>query len=208
MSLVTSETVVGVFSNADQARSAVEELRQSSFPQDNISMVIRSDGSNQHGEQSEVIKDAEIGAAAGGIGGALLALAAVAVPGIGPVLAMGPILGAVGGAGIGAVTGGLIGALTKVGVPQDRAHMYAESVRRGDAIVTVRSDHTGAERALRIMHEFGALDIDARAAGWASETGKERRHAGDEPDTQWPHDEAHDIGEELVDTAAPPRRVS
>jgi uncharacterized membrane protein len=238
MSPVTSKIVVGVFGDAEQARRAVEELRRAGFHQDSISMLIRSTESERPAESSKVLADAEIGAAAGGIGGVLLGLAAVAVPGVGLVAAMGPILGGLGGAGIGAVAGGLIGSLTKIGVPHEKAQYYAESVRRGDAVVTVRTDPEGAERALRIMDEQGALDIDARAAGWRErgwqghnpgveplsedelrrerefyaarghrvdewkpETERARRLAGDEPGTLWPHAEAYDIGEDLVETA-------
>jgi uncharacterized membrane protein len=245
MSPVTSNTVVGVFNDADQARSAVTELRQAGFPQDSISMVIRSDGSDRQGEPTpDVIEDAEIGAAAGGIGGALFAFAAVAVPGLGPIMAIGPILGALGGASLGAVTGGLVGALTNLGVPEAKARDYAESVRRGDAIVTVRTDPAGVERALRIMNECGALDMGARAAGWREgglvghnpgveplseeelrrereyaaaghrvaewepETDQEKRHAGQEPGTLWPHEDVHDLGQDLVDMAEHPKRVS
>lgn len=85
-------------------------------------MVIRPDASDQHAEHCDVIKDAEISAAAWSIGGTLLSLAAVGVPGAGPVIAMGPILGALGGAGIGAVAGGLIGALTEIRISQAKAH--------------------------------------------------------------------------------------
>jgi len=242
MSPVTSNTVVGVFKDADQARRAVAELRQAGFPQDSISMVMRS---NESGVlEPNVMKDAEIGAAAGGIGGALFAFAAVAVPGLGPIMAIGPILGALGGASLGAVTGGLAGVLTNTGVPQEKAHDYAESIRRGDAIVTVRTDPAELERALRIMNECGALDMEARAAGWRAsgfvghnpgveplsedelrrereyaagghqvaewkpENEKEKRHAGEEPGTVWPHEDVHDLGEDLVDVAAPPKRVS
>jgi uncharacterized membrane protein len=195
----TSKTVVGVFSNAEQAKNAIAELEQAGFPQSGISMVVRSD---QHPVQlSEVATDAEIGAAAGSIGGALLGVAASAVPGIGPVLAIGPILGALGGAGIGAVTGGFIGALTDAGVPAEEAHFYAEGVRRGDAIVTVRTDQADAQRAVEIMDANGALDIEGRFG----------QHRGVEPFSEdelrrergWPHHEAHDLGGSLTEVAAP-----
>ena len=122
---------------------------------------------------------------------------------------MGPLLGALGGAGLGAVAGGLAGALTKTGVPEEESHYYAEGVRRGDAIVTVHATTASeAERALRIMNEAGAIDIAGRVSSWRHrgwtghnpgaeplseeelrlerefyarrQTEKERNHAGDE----------------------------
>ena len=116
----------------------------------------------------------------------------------------------------------LRGALTEVGVPKEKDPYYAESVRRGDAIVTVRTDPPGADRALRIMNAHGAVDLEARIASWRQRgwsgynpgaeplsedelrrerayyaaagdqhlTEKERKHAGDEPGTVWPHEEA------------------
>lgn len=231
----STSTVVGIFATADQARSVVEELRRNGFPQSAISMIIRSDGAGQQIEPvSHAMKDAEIGAAAGGISGALLGLAAAAVPGIGPVLVMGPLMAALGGAGIGAIAGGLIGELHKAGVPHEEARNYAETVRRGDAIVTVRADSAMAERARRIMDTRGAIDLDVRMASWRKrgwsghdpgleplsedelrrerefygsewkpEDAKEEHHAGAEQGMLWPHKEAHDLGESLVEVAAP-----
>lgn len=223
MSPVTSNTAVGVFKNADDARRAVRALREAGFAQDSISFVIRTDGPENMPETvpaSRVATDAEIGAAAGGIGGVLLGLASVAVPGVGAVVAMGPLLAALGGAGIGAVTGGMIGALTDVGLTKEEAHYYAEGVERGDAIVTVRAgDPDAADRALRIMDANGAIDLDAKIAGW-----RERGWVGQESGETAGHDpgaerfsedevrrghEPRDIGEDLVKVAAPedaPRR--
>src|SRR5579864_6102682 len=100
-----SNTVAGVFSDAKQASKAVMELRQEGFPEDSISMAVRTGESG--GEPSETIKDAEAGAFLGGVGGALFGFATAMVPGVGPVLALGPLLAALGGAGVGAVAGGL-----------------------------------------------------------------------------------------------------
>jgi hypothetical protein len=87
---------------------------------------------------------------------------------IGPVLAAGPIAAALTGAGIGAAAGGLIGALTESGVPEEDARYYAEGVRRGDVLVTVKTDDVHAERAAEILDHDGAVDIDQRVTGWRS----------------------------------------
>jgi len=103
---------------------------------------------------------AATGAVTGGVVGGAAGLAAslmgLAIPGIGPIIAAGPIVATLSGAGVGAVAGGLIGGLTDMGVSKTDAEYYAESVRRGGALVTVRADDTRAERAAEIMREHGA----------------------------------------------------
>ena len=189
--------VIGIFETTERSRQAVEELRAAGFPQDSISFVIRSQASKE--TNSSVVKDAEIGAAVGGVGGVLLSLAAV-----GPVVMAGPILGALGGAGLGAVAGGLVGALTKIGGPEPTAGKHAESARRGDAIVTVRvEDAEQEERAASIMERLGAVD-----------RGYQGHDPGREPlsedelrrEREWRHGEtrdAHDIAESLADSSHP-----
>jgi hypothetical protein len=90
----------------------------------------------------------------------------LAIPGIGPIIAAGPIVATLSGAGVGAVAGGLIGGLTDMGVSKTDAEFYAESVRRGGALVTVRADDSRAERAADIMRDHGAVDIERRAEQW------------------------------------------
>src|SRR4051794_11854605 len=116
---------------------------------------------------SDVIADAGIGAAIGGVGGLLLSAAgALTVPVIGPILAAGPIAAALAGAGIGAAAGGLIGALTESGVPEEDAKYYAEGVRRGDVLVTVRTDQARAETISDILDRHNAVDVDDRVRNW------------------------------------------
>jgi hypothetical protein len=113
---------------------------------------------------------AAAGAVTGGVVGGAAGLAAslmgLAIPGIGPIIAAGPIVATLSGAGVGAVAGGLIGGLTDMGVSKTDAEYYAESVRRGGALVTVRADDTRADRAADIMREHGAVDIEQRAEQW------------------------------------------
>jgi uncharacterized protein (TIGR02271 family) len=116
----------------------------------------------------DTAKGAGIGAALGGLGGLLVGLGALAIPGIGPVIAAGPIAAALAGAGIGAVTGGIIGALVDLGVPEESAHVYAESVRRGNVLVAAQVADDRVDEASRIMERTGLLDIEHEAQGWRS----------------------------------------
>ncbi|HET8875461.1 MAG TPA: hypothetical protein VFO53_03950 [Casimicrobiaceae bacterium] len=114
--------------------------------------------------------NAAAGAVTGGVVGGAAGLAAslmgLAIPGIGPIIAAGPIVSLLTGAGVGAVAGGLIGGLTDMGVSRPDAEYYAEAVRRGGALVTVRADDARADRAAEIMRSHGAIDIERRAEQW------------------------------------------
>jgi hypothetical protein len=114
---------------------------------------------------------ASLGTLLGGGAGLLAGIGALAIPGVGPVVAAGWLVAAITGAGAGAGIGGLVGALTGSGVKDEHAHVYAEGVRRGDTLVTVRADDGRAEEAERIMQDFGPADITARAASYRAGDG-------------------------------------
>jgi uncharacterized protein (TIGR02271 family) len=126
-----------------------------------------ADSSSGSAMASGALKGAGTGAAVGGVLGLVAGAAALTIPGLGPLIAAGPIAAALGGAGIGAAAGGLIGALSNLGVPEEEAHYYAEGVKRGGTLVTLhaRSDDV-ADCAAEVMRRHGAVDIDQRAAEW------------------------------------------
>jgi uncharacterized protein (TIGR02271 family) len=84
------------------------------------------------------------------------------------VIAAGPLAAALAGAGIGAVTGGIIGALVDLGIPEESAEIYAESVRRGNALVAAQVEDQRVDEATRIMKRTGLIDIEREAQGWRS----------------------------------------
>jgi hypothetical protein len=110
------------------------------------------------------------GGVAGGALGLLVGIGALAIPGIGPVLAAGPLAAALStaavGAGVGAAAGGLIGGLVDMGVPDEDANFYAEGVRRGGTLVSVSAEDSKANRAYDLMQRHGAVDINQRGAEW------------------------------------------
>lgn len=113
-------------------------------------------------DYSAAATGAATGGLIGGIGGLLIGLGALALPGFGPVLAAGPLAAALGGAAIGAATGGLIGALVDVGVPEEYATTYATHVERGHVLLTVRrseTDSPSASQVRDILAQAGALTI-------------------------------------------------
>ncbi len=193
-----SKTVVGLFDDFQDAQNVVRDLTTAGFRRESISMAANQTASGYTGNGSDfgtgttgttgigtpgtadtghaVGKDAGIGAGVGGVVGLLTGLGLLAIPGIGPVLAAGPIAAALGigaaatstvvGAGIGAVAGGLIGGLTHIGVPKEHAEYYAEGVRRGGTLVTVDAPDAQAQQAVDIMNGNGAVDIDTRGASY------------------------------------------
>jgi uncharacterized protein (TIGR02271 family) len=166
-----AKTVVGSFDSYSEAQQVVNELVQAGIGRDAISIVARTEGdatkaTDGEGAASGAGKGALTGGAIGGAAGLALGLAGLAIPGIGPVIAAGPLAAALTGAGVGAVAGGLIGSLTSQGVSEEDANYYAEAVRRGGALVTVNAEERLAERAADIMRAHNAHDVRGRAEHW------------------------------------------
>jgi uncharacterized protein (TIGR02271 family) len=177
-----AKTVIGLFDNRAEAQSVVQELLSENFRREDISVMSKKlEGQDRQGEHVEYVeedgdeqikdmaKGAGTGAAIGGLAGLLVSLTALAIPGIGPVLAAGPLAAVIAGAGIGATAGGLISGLTRLGVPEDDANYYAEGVRRGGTLISVDAADDRAESAVAIMKRHGAVEIDKRAAEWRDE---------------------------------------
>ncbi len=174
-----AKTIVGSFDSFEEAQDVLRDLQQRGFSRDDISVIANnvtgrysseSAGVGQSRGVSDTGASTATGAAAGGVlGGAaglVVGLMGLAIPGIGPIVAAGPIAAALAGAGVGAIAGGLIGGLTGVGVSEDDAAYYAESVRRGGALVTVRADDSRADEAASVMRNHGAVDIERRVEQW------------------------------------------
>lgn len=174
-----TKTIVGLFDTFGEAQSVVQDLVDGGFDRSRISVVAndsKGEYANSGDGHSEAADGAGAGAVtgtvAGGVLGLLVGVGALAIPGVGPVLAAGPLAAALGstalGAGIGAAAGGLLGGLIGAGVPEDDANYYAEGVRRGGTLVTVSSTDELADSAYDIMQRHGAVDIDERGAEWKS----------------------------------------
>ncbi len=181
------KTVVGLYDSFDDAQSTVRDLRDSGFRSEDVSMIARdttgeytryfenqnkgiaNDAAADQNVADGTAAGAGIGAVVGGLGGLLVGLGALAIPGIGPVLAAGPLVAALAGAGIGAVTGGIIGALVDLGITEEHAHYYAEGVRRGGTLVVVRTDDMLADQAMTIMNRHNPVDIGERMKTWRAD---------------------------------------
>jgi hypothetical protein len=175
-----SKTIVGIFSSVQDAQRAAHDLENAGISRSDISVVasknvvgfdnLNESSTSTSSKTSDVVADAGIGAAIGGVGGLLLSAAGMmTLPVIGPVLAAGPIVAALTGAGVGAAAGGLIAALTEAGIPEEDAEHYAEGIRRGDVLVSVHARPGEAQRISDIMDSAGAVDVDSRLKDWKQE---------------------------------------
>lgn len=175
---MATRTIARLFNSYADASAAVSDLEAAGFAADDISLVARGaeDGGATTGETTE--RTGETGAATGGATGATLGtlvgggagllagIGALAIPGIGPVVAAGWLVATLTGAGVGAAAGGLLGALTQAGLGEEEAEVYAEGVRRGSNLVTVRTDESRAAEVEAVMLRHNAQDTDPRTGRW------------------------------------------
>ena len=165
------KTIVGSFDGYPTARRVARELMDDGYMARDIGIMasnVSGDYRASDGDEKEThtATCALTGGVIGGAAGLAASLMALTIPGLGPIVAAGPLISMVSGAGAGAVAGGLIGALTEAGVPEEHAHYYAETLRRGGAIVTVKVDESRADRAAQILRSNGAIDLDERVSRW------------------------------------------
>jgi hypothetical protein len=165
-------TVSALYDNSTDAQNAVRDLVNHGFSRDRVN-VIASDAAGEYAEYygqdipaDDTLEGVATGALLGGLGGFVLGLAALAIPGVGPVLAAGPIASALIGAGAGAVTGGMVGALVDLGLDEDMAGYYAEGVRRGSILVTANVPDNMTERATDILARYNPVDLNRRVGYW------------------------------------------
>jgi hypothetical protein len=163
-------SIVRLYDNFSDAHAAMDELLESGFASNEITVVTsekhKPEGDNTKG-QVKVLGAAGAGAAIGGAAALLAGLTAIVLPGVGPVLAVGPLLG-LGGAAFGFAIGGIIGALGELGVPKEEAEFYAEGVRRGSTMIVVKRDKDSADRAraLEILERHNPVNMDQRLTEW------------------------------------------
>lgn len=161
-----TRTITRSYDSHDAAETAIVRLEAAGVPGDDISLI----GRRRDGIETDAAEGAQVGGIVGGGAGLLAGLAVLPLPGIGPVLAAGWVLGSTAiGASAGAAAGSLIGALTSAGISEDDAHYYAETVRRGGSVVSVRVMDSHATVIEKIMDGAGPIDAAARRAEYERE---------------------------------------
>ena len=164
---MAKKAVFGILNTEEQAIRVVEDLKTAGFSSNDISALFPDKGGTRdfaHEQNTKAPEGAAAGATAGGLlGGTLGWLAGIgslAIPGVGPLIAAGPIMGLLSGAAVGAATGGLTGALIGYGMPEMEAKRYEGKVKGGNILLSVHTDD-GDEvtRAKEIFERNGAEDI-------------------------------------------------
>jgi hypothetical protein len=176
-------SVFGLYSDRMAAESAVNELVDTGFSNNAISVLLPDDQTTKdfaHEKHTKAPEGTTTGVAAGGaVGGTLGLLAgigALAIPGVGPVIAAGPIMGALAGLGVGGTIGGFIGALVGMGIPEYEAKRYAGRLKEGGVLLSVHCDTADQiTRAKGVLKGSGATDVSSTGeAGVGSNAGDER----------------------------------
>ncbi|WP_172254395.1 YsnF/AvaK domain-containing protein [Saccharibacillus deserti] len=152
--------IVGVFHSEREASHAIEDLKRAGFSTNDISVVTRDkkDMRKLEDETGTMAPEGAAGGAAtggvlGGIGGLLAGLGALAIPGIGPLLAAGPLATALAGAAVGAAGGGLVGGLIGLGIPENEAKEYDTAVDQGGLLVIVDTEEANRSEVTRIFRD-------------------------------------------------------
>ena len=166
---MANKAVFGLYSARNQAENAVEQLRTSGFRSTDISVLFADNVGTKdfaHEKGTKAPEGATTGATSGAvIGGALGWLAgigALAIPGVGPLIAAGPIMAALSGVGVGAAVGGVGGALIGMGIPEYEAKRYEGQVKSGRILLSVHADDSDwVKKAEEILKVTGAEDISS-----------------------------------------------
>jgi hypothetical protein len=161
-------TIVGVFRSKANAEKAVSDLRSKGFKDNEINIIAKEaeKGGTRGGEGmlgglksfagEDVGGGIATGGTIGGIAGLLAGVGALSIPGIGPIIAAGPIAAALSGA----VTGGVAGGLLDFGIPQERGRHYEDRVKEGNIVALVRANENKISDASSIFRQNGAFDVE------------------------------------------------
>ena len=164
-----NKAVFGIFTTVAQAERAVDALVLNGFSNADVSVLMPDNQSSKdfaHEKHTKAPEGTTTGVAAGGtVGGTLGLLAgigALAIPGLGPFIAAGPIMGALAGLGVGGAVGGLVGALVGMGIPEYEAKRYEGRVKDGGVLLSVHCETSEQiARAKDVLKNAGAEDISS-----------------------------------------------
>jgi hypothetical protein len=167
--MAKNTAVYGIFHNRSQAENAVDQLIAAGFRTEDISVLLAENVGTKdfaHEKHTKAPEGTATGAAAGGVVGGTLGLlagiGALAIPGLGPFIAAGPIMALLAGAGAGGVVGGLVGALVGMGIPEYEAKRYEGRIKEGGILMSVHCDNSDwTKKAKEMLKQTGAEDISS-----------------------------------------------
>lgn len=165
--MASNKAVIGLLASQAQAENVVTELQRAGFMSNDVSVLFPDKQGTRdfaHEKNTKAPEGAITGASAGGaLGGTLGLLAgigALAIPGVGPFIAAGPIMAALSGAAAGATIGGIAGALVGMGIPEIEAKQYEGKIKGGNILVSVHVQNSDERnRAKKILENAGATDV-------------------------------------------------
>lgn len=170
--------VFGLFDSRGQLENAIDGLRTAGFRESDLSALLPDAAATTelaHEKHTKAPEGALAGAATGGVLGGtlglLVGLGALAIPGLGPFIAAGPIMAALAGAGVGGAVGTLTGTLVGLGIPEYEAKRYESFLNKGGALLAVHADDADwAKRAKDALALYGAHDIDKTSEAKAKQS--------------------------------------
>lgn len=171
-----SKSVFGIATTQGKAEQIVQQLQAQGFATSEISVLMPDTAGTRdigHVKATKAPEGATTGAATGGVTGGVLGLlagiGALAIPGLGPFIAAGPIMAALSGAAVGGTTGGIVGGLIGLGIPEIEAKRYDDKLKKGNYLVAVHADESDdVDRAEDIFKRAGAEDISTVSEASAS----------------------------------------
>ena len=164
-----AKAVFGLVDSESQAERIVDSFKAAGFSNNDISVLFPDKSGTRdfaHEQHTKAPEGAAAGAGTGGVLGGvfgwLVGIGSLAIPGVGPLIAAGPIMAALAGAGVGAAVGGLSGALIGLGIPEYEAKQYEGKIKQGNILISVHSeDSDEVKRAKEIFERGGAHDISS-----------------------------------------------
>ena len=159
-----SKVVVGIFHDHGRPEEALEDLKNHGFEKD-ISLVARDEEEQESGGGAiggqDLSEGTFAGGTVGGIAGLLAGVGALLIPGIGPIIAAGPIAATL----TGVVTGGIAGGLIDLGLPEERGEFFEEQVRQGGILLSMKAEDERVEEAASVLRQYGASDVEVHQVG-------------------------------------------
>src|SRR5579864_1305786 len=167
--MAKNRVVYGIYRTREQVESAIDKFMASGFRNEDLSVLLPENlGTKEFATEkhTKLPEGTATGATAGGVVGGTLGLlagiGALAIPGLGPFIAAGPIMAALAGAGAGGVVGSLVGALVGMGIPEYEAKRYEGLIKNGGILVSVHCDNSDwVDRAKGLLERTGAEDISS-----------------------------------------------
>jgi hypothetical protein len=170
--MMAGQAVLCIAKSEDQANRIVTDLRGDGFSDDDISVLFPDKKGTRdfaHTKGTKMPEGAATGGALGGTLGLLAGVGALAIPGLGPFIAAGPIMAALGGAAAGAAAGGLTGALVGLGIPEYEAKQHESKLKEGNLLISVHTDDRDERsRAKKTFKQNHAEDISTTGEARAS----------------------------------------